>query len=93
VKDIVSKVLLPLWNSYQFFDQQVALLKKVADLHFEFDPAAEKTNTNVLDRWILASCQSLLKFVNAEMAAYRLYTVVPRLLEVSNLHRCEPDEQ
>ena len=83
VKDIVSKVLLPLWNSYQFFDQQVALLKKVADLHFEFDPAAEKTNTNVLDRWILASCQSLLKFVNAEMAAYRLYTVVPRLLEVS----------
>ncbi|KAJ4374665.1 isoleucine--tRNA ligase [Didymella sp. IMI 355093] len=82
VKDIVSKVLLPLWNSYQFFDQQVALLKKVADLHFEFDPAAEKTNTNVLDRWILASCQSLLKFVNAEMAAYRLYTVVPRLLDL-----------
>ncbi|KAF2738861.1 hypothetical protein EJ04DRAFT_458947 [Polyplosphaeria fusca] len=80
VKEIVSKVLLPLWNSYQFFDQQVALLKKVADLHFVFDPAAEKTNTNVLDRWILASCQSLLKFVNEEMAAYRLYTVVPRLL-------------
>lgn len=82
VKDIVSKVLLPLWNSYQFFDQQVALLKKVADLHFEFDPSAEKTNTNVFDRWILASCQSLLKFVNVEMAAYRLYTVVPRLLEL-----------
>lgn len=80
VKEIVSKVLLPLWNSYQFFDQQVALLKKVADLHFVFDPAAEKKNTNVLDRWILASCQSLLKFVNEEMAAYRLYTVVPRLL-------------
>ncbi|KAF2812382.1 uncharacterized protein BDZ99DRAFT_413057 [Mytilinidion resinicola] len=80
VKDIVSKVLLPLWNSYQFFDQQVSLLKKVADLHFEFDPAAEKTNTNVMDRWILASCQSLLAFVNEEMASYRLYTVVPRLL-------------
>lgn len=82
VKEIVSKVLLPLWNSYQFFEQQVALLKKVADIHFVFDPAAEKTNTNVMDRWILASCQSLLKFVNEEMAAYRLYTVVPRLLEL-----------
>ncbi|OAK99096.1 hypothetical protein IQ06DRAFT_15159 [Phaeosphaeriaceae sp. SRC1lsM3a] len=82
VKEIVSKVLLPLWNSYQFFEQQATLLKKVADLHFEFDPSAEKTNTNILDRWILASCQSLLKFVNAEMAAYRLYTVVPRLLEL-----------
>ncbi|EDU42320.1 IleS Isoleucyl-tRNA synthetase [Pyrenophora tritici-repentis] len=82
VKEIVSKVLLPFWNSYQFFDQQATLLKKVADLHFVFDPAAEKTNTNIFDRWILASCQSLLKFVNAEMAAYRLYTVVPRLLEL-----------
>ncbi|KAF2030661.1 hypothetical protein EK21DRAFT_111752 [Setomelanomma holmii] len=82
VKEIVSKVLLPLWNSYQFFEQQATLLKKVAGLHFVFDPAAEKTNTNILDRWILASCQSLLKFVNAEMAAYRLYTVVPRLLEL-----------
>ncbi|KAF2635767.1 hypothetical protein P280DRAFT_553617 [Massarina eburnea CBS 473.64] len=82
VKEIVSKVLLPLWNSFQFFDQQVALLKKVADLHFTFDPEAEKKNTNVLDKWILASCQSLLKFVNEEMAAYRLYTVVPRLLQL-----------
>lgn len=82
VKEIVSKVLLPLWNSYQFFEQQVSLLKKVADLDFMFDPTAEKTNENVLDQWILASCQSLLKFVNEEMSAYRLYTVVPRLLEV-----------
>ena len=80
VKEIISKVLLPLWNSYQFFDQQVALLKKVAGIHFIFDPKAEKTNINVMDRWILASCQSLLKFVNEEMAGYRLYTVVPRLL-------------
>ena len=85
VKEIVSKVLLPLWNSYQFFDQQAALLKKVAGFDFEFDPKAEKTNTNVMDRWILASCQSLLKFVNEEMAAYRLYTVVPRLLQVSSV--------
>ncbi|EON67537.1 isoleucyl-tRNA synthetase [Coniosporium apollinis CBS 100218] len=80
VKEIVTNVLLKLWNSYQFFEQQVALLKKVADMDFVFDPAAEKNNTNVMDRWILASTQSLLKFVNEEMAAYRLYTVVPRLL-------------
>jgi isoleucyl-tRNA synthetase len=25
VKEIVSKVLLPLWNSYQFFEQQLSL--------------------------------------------------------------------
>lgn len=82
VKEIVSKVLLPLWNSYKFFEGQVTLLKKTSDIDFVFDPAAESTNTNVMDRWILASCQSLLLFINQEMAAYRLYTVVPRLLEL-----------
>ena len=80
VKEIVKNVLLPLWNSYKFFADQVALLKKIENIDFRFDPKAETTNTNVMDRWILASCQSLLVFVNQEMAAYRLYTVVPRLL-------------
>ena len=80
VKEIVQKVLLPLWNSYKFFEGQVALLKKIESIDYVFDPKAESTNTNVFDRWILAKCQSLLTFVNEEMAAYRLYTVVPRLL-------------
>jgi isoleucyl-tRNA synthetase len=82
VKDIISKVLLPLWNSYKFFEGQVALLKKIENIDYIFDPKAEVNNTNVMDRWILASCQSLLKFVNQEMNSYRLYTVVPRLLEL-----------
>lgn len=82
VKEIIAKVLLPLWNSYKFFEGQVALLKKTQGVDYMFDPKAEATNTNVMDRWILASCQSLLKFVNVEMAGYRLYTVVPRLLEL-----------
>ena len=80
VKEIVAKVLLPLWNSYKFFRDQVLLLKKVEDVEFMFNPMAETSNTNVMDRWILASCQSLLKFMNEEMTAYRLYTVVPKLL-------------
>ena len=82
VKEIVSKVLLPLWNSYKFFEGQVELLKKVENIDYVFDPEAETTNTNVMDRWILASCQSLLKYINEEMAAYRLYTVVPGLLNL-----------
>ncbi|KAK7948360.1 isoleucyl-tRNA synthetase [Apiospora aurea] len=82
VKEVVQKVLLPLWNSYKFFEGQVALLKKVEDIDYLFDPKMESSNENVMDKWILASCQSLLQFVNEEMAAYRLYTVVPRLLEL-----------
>ena len=61
-------MLLPLWNSYKFFEGQVALLKKVENKDYVFDPKMESTNTNVMDRWILASCQSLLQFVNQEMA-------------------------
>ncbi|KAI9677278.1 MAG: isoleucine--tRNA ligase [Trizodia sp. TS-e1964] len=80
VREVVTKVLLPLWNSYKFFEGQVALIKKSENIDFTFDPALEISNENVMDRWILASCQSLVKFVNEEMAAYRLYTVVPRLL-------------
>jgi isoleucyl-tRNA synthetase len=82
VKEIVAKVLLPLWNSYKFFDAQVALLKKLADADFIWNPKLESSNSNVMDKWILASCQSLLKYVNEEMAGYRLYTVIPRLLRL-----------
>lgn len=82
VKEIVTKVLLPLWNSYKFFEGQVELLKKLENVDFVFDPKAEETNTNVMDRWILASTQSLLKYINEEMSAYRLYTVVPGLLNL-----------
>lgn len=35
-----------------------------------------------MDRWILARCQSLIKLVKEEMAAYRLYTIIPRLLDL-----------
>ncbi|KKA20158.1 Isoleucine--tRNA ligase [Rasamsonia emersonii CBS 393.64] len=89
VKEVVTKVLLPLWNSYKFFSEQVALLKKTENISFTFDPTLRiAEDGNVMDRWILADCQSLLAFVEQEMAAnddrkaYRLYTVVPRLLRL-----------
>ena len=82
VKQIVSGVLLPLWNSYNFFAQQAALLKKNTGKDFVFDPEMQKSNENVMDKWILAATQSLLQYVSQEMAAYRLYTVVPRLLKI-----------
>lgn len=82
VKQIVSGVLLPLWNSYNFFAQQALLLTKNTGSEFMFDPDMQKTNENVMDRWILASTQSLLQYVNQEMESYRLYTVVPRLLKM-----------
>ena len=75
VKEVVAKVLLPLWNSYKFFEGQTALLKKVENVDFVFDPKAGATNTNVMDKWILASTQSLLKFVNEEMAGKLFFSL------------------
>ena len=47
-----------------------------------WDPKAKLTKDggNLMDRWIVAANQNLLQFFHKEMAAYRLYTVVPRLL-------------
>ncbi|CAG8592005.1 9866_t:CDS:10, partial [Cetraspora pellucida] len=81
VKEVISKVFLPWYNAYRFFDSQVVLLKKDTGIEFKYNPIAKKSE-NVMDRWILACTQSLIKFVREEMEAYRLYTVVPRLLNL-----------
>lgn len=78
VKEVVSKVLLPWWNSFRFLEGQIALLKKTSDVDFKYNPGS--TSDNVMDRWILASLQSLVQFIHQEMGLYKLYTVVPRLL-------------
>ncbi|KAK7923171.1 isoleucyl-tRNA synthetase-cytoplasmic [Apiospora marii] len=82
VKEMVQKTLLPLWNSYMFFAAQVRLLRKVEGIEFKFSAEKVALSENVVDRWILATCQSFLKTLSDEMAGYRLYNVVPRLLEL-----------
>lgn len=79
VREVISRVLLPWLNSFRFFLGQVNLLRKSSSHEFKYDPHAPVSN-NVMDRWILARCQSLIKLVREEMAAYRLYTIIPRLL-------------
>jgi isoleucyl-tRNA synthetase len=81
VKDVISKVFLPWYNAYKFFLTQTAVLKKDFGFDFQYDHDIKKSD-NVMDRWVLASCQSLIKFIRDEMTAYRLYTVVPRLLNM-----------
>ncbi|CAG8733284.1 12809_t:CDS:10, partial [Funneliformis caledonium] len=76
VKEVISKVFLPWFNAYRFFISQVE-----SGIEFLYNPSA-KQSTNVMDRWILACSQSLIKFVREEMKVYHLYTVVPRLLSM-----------
>lgn len=85
VKDILKDVLLPWYNAYRFLIQNVQLAKLEKNITVCFDD--EKIiPSNLMDRWILSFTQSLCNFVKKEMAAYRLYTVVPQLVKfIENL--------
>lgn len=66
VQDILKDVLLPWLNAFKFFAAQAHLLRKQENVQYRYDTTASKS-TNIMDRWILASCQSLIKFVREEM--------------------------
>ncbi len=79
LKEIVRTVVLPYWNALSFFTTYASV--------DGFDPrAAEWTarpleQRHVLDRWLRQSLDALVRDVNVEMESYRLYTVVPRLVQ------------
>jgi isoleucyl-tRNA synthetase len=76
LKEIVRTVVLPYWNVLSFFTTY-ASVDGWDPRQGGASPLAERTD---IDRWILSVLQSLIRDVNAEMEAYRLYTVVPRLV-------------
>ncbi|KAK6458114.1 isoleucyl-tRNA synthetase [Scheffersomyces xylosifermentans] len=78
VREVVSSVLLPWYNSYKFLKDAVDIFKKDNNEVFKYDE--KLVSNNVMDRWLLASIQSLIEFIHEEMKGYRLYTVVPKLL-------------
>ncbi|KFO20772.1 Isoleucyl-tRNA synthetase, cytoplasmic [Fukomys damarensis] len=81
VRDVLKDVLLPWYNAYRFFVQNVLRLHKEEEIEFLYNENTVKESPNITDRWILSFMQSLLGFFETEMAAYRLYTVVPRLVK------------
>uniref|UniRef100_A0A7S4NT32 isoleucine--tRNA ligase n=1 Tax=Paramoeba aestuarina TaxID=180227 RepID=A0A7S4NT32_9EUKA len=75
VSAVLKDVLLPWFHAYRFcVETSLSLKKFVPNLDIVL-----KSN-NVMDRWIMASLQNLVKFVRDEMKAYRLYTVIPKLV-------------
>ncbi|XP_043220915.1 isoleucine--tRNA ligase, cytoplasmic-like [Amphibalanus amphitrite] len=86
VRDVLKDVFLPWYNAYRFLVQNVHGFEKDTGEKFMYDEGKVVPSTNLMDRWIVSFTQSLLLFVKQEMAAYRLYTVVPRLVKfVDNL--------
>jgi isoleucyl-tRNA synthetase len=77
LREIVRTVVLPYWNSLSFFTTYA-----IVD---GFDPRENNARSiekrPELDRFILSCLESLVRDVNIEMEGYRLYNVVPRLVD------------
>ncbi len=79
VKNITRAVLLPLWNSLSLFVTYANADAGKGQLTWR--PGDAVQSKNELDRWILSDLQGLLRKVETEMDAYRLYNVVPAVVE------------
>ncbi|EKX54118.1 hypothetical protein GUITHDRAFT_132515 [Guillardia theta CCMP2712] len=80
VKDVVRDVFLPWYNAYRFLIQVVRRLQSEEGVTVQGSGTGYIQSDNTMDQWIQAAAAGLLQFVQKEMQAYRLYTVVPRLL-------------
>ena len=74
VKDVVRKILLRWWNSYSFFVSYA----NVDDFRPRGDAAS---SPNILDQWVISRLHTLIENTEKEMNEYRLYNVVPGLLQ------------
>uniref|UniRef100_A0A3Q3MEY7 isoleucine--tRNA ligase n=1 Tax=Mastacembelus armatus TaxID=205130 RepID=A0A3Q3MEY7_9TELE len=81
VRDVLKDVFLPWYNAYRFLVQNVQRLQKEDGIQFLYNENTAKRSDNIMDKWIQSFTQSLIQFFKAEMDAYRLYTVVPRLVK------------
>jgi len=80
VRDVVKDVFLPWYNAYRFLVQETFRYEGNQGQKFTPDVKRVKASSNIMDKWINACNHGLIKFVREEMAAYRLYTVVARLV-------------
>ncbi|XP_069592048.1 isoleucine--tRNA ligase, cytoplasmic isoform X1 [Ranitomeya imitator] len=80
VRDVLKDVFLPWYNAFRFLMQNIYRLQKEDSVQFLYAESSAKPSGNMMDKWILSFTQSLICFFKAEMTAYRLYTVVPRLV-------------
>ncbi|CAL8068475.1 unnamed protein product [Calicophoron daubneyi] len=82
VHDVVKDVFLPWYNALRFLlESSVAPYERATGQSFIVAPDSVPGTNNFMDRWILSFTQSLILFVHEELAEYRLYTVVPRLVK------------
>jgi isoleucyl-tRNA synthetase len=73
VKDMVRRAILPWFNAFNFF-------KTYAEVDGFCPEENFKLGENILDKWLLSKLQTLKASISEEMEQYKLYNVVPSLL-------------
>ena len=66
--------------SYSFPNNRFCVESSLSLKEFTPDSKLVLSSKNIMDRWIMASLQTLVQFVRKEMEGYRLYTVIPQLV-------------
>ena len=82
VKQVVRDLFLPWYHAYRLFVQCARAQLHQTGTAFAPDEKRALASKNIMDKWILAAFNGLVDFARKEMEAYRLYTVVPRLVEM-----------
>ncbi|VDD78472.1 unnamed protein product [Mesocestoides corti] len=82
VRDVLKDVFIPWYNAFRFLmKSSVMPFERESGQRFVVRPNDFPQTRNYMDKWILSFTQSLMVFVRQELKAYRLYTVVPRLVK------------
>ncbi|MBF0430159.1 MAG: isoleucine--tRNA ligase [Fibrobacteria bacterium] len=79
VNEMVRSVLLPLWNALSLFVTYANADAEKGQLSWK--PGENLISENELDQWILSDLEDLLKKIQQEMEAFRLYNVVPAVIQ------------
>ncbi len=72
VRDMARRALMPWYNAFAFLRTYAAIDGWAPDRGFH-------QGGNTLDRWVLSKLQTMKAEIAHEMAAYRLYNVVPKI--------------
>jgi isoleucyl-tRNA synthetase len=84
VRALSKDFFIPWYNAFRFLCQNILRYdKQNTSNNKKFLPNIDRIleNDSLMDKWIMALTQSLIIFVKKEMESYRLYTVVPRLID------------
>ena len=80
VKGVVKDLFIPWYSAFRFLVQNAGRWQATTGQLFRPSEDAAVASDNNIDAWVQAELDMLITYVHTEMGAYRLYTVMPRLV-------------